>query len=82
MKKINRIKFILIEAFTLAEIMIVLSVIGVLTAILLPSARQMTPDEIEKTEKRIMDLVNHIIEKGQDERYVYQFLEQDKDRTA
>ena len=33
------------KAFTLAEIMIVLAVIGVLTAILLPTARQITPDE-------------------------------------
>ena len=33
------------SAFTLAEIMIVLSVIGILTAILLPAARQATPDE-------------------------------------
>ena len=33
------------KAFTLAEIMIVLTVIGVLTAILLPSARNSMPDE-------------------------------------
>ncbi len=33
------------KAFTLAEIMIVLIVIGVLTAILLPNAFQVTPDE-------------------------------------
>ena len=44
--------------------------------------RQMTPQEMEKTEKRIMDLVNQIIEKGQDERHIRQFLEQDKERTA
>ena len=33
------------KAFTLAEIMIVLTVIGILTAILLPVAHQITPDE-------------------------------------
>lgn len=33
------------KAFTLAEIMIVLTIIGILTAILLPSAFQSTPDE-------------------------------------
>jgi len=33
------------KAFTLAEVMIVLTVIGVLTAILLPVARQSMPDE-------------------------------------
>ena len=33
------------KAFTLAEIMIVLAVIGILTAIMLPTAYQSTPDE-------------------------------------
>ena len=37
--------------------------------------RVMTPQEAEKTEKRIMDLVNKVIEKGQDERCIRQFLE-------
>lgn len=37
--------------------------------------RVMTPQEAEKTEKRIMDLVNQVIEKGQDERCIRQFLE-------
>ncbi len=37
--------------------------------------RIMTPQEVEKTQKRIMDLVNQVIEKGQDERYIRQFLE-------
>ena len=44
--------------------------------------RQMTPKEMEQTERRIMELVNQVIEKGQDERYIRQFLEQDKERTA
>ena len=33
------------KAFTLAEIMIVLTIIAIITAILLPSARNATPDE-------------------------------------
>ena len=44
--------------------------------------RQMTPQEASRIEKRIMDLVNQVIEKGQDERYIRQFLEQDKERIA
>ena len=44
--------------------------------------RYMTPQEASRTEKRIMELVNQVIEKGQDERYIRQFLEQDKERTA
>lgn len=44
--------------------------------------RQMTPEEIQKTEKRIMALVNQVIEKGQDERYIRQLLEQNQERTA
>jgi len=44
--------------------------------------RYMTPQEASRTEKRIMELVNQVIEKGQDERCIRQFLEQDKERTA
>ena len=44
-KRSNPVKSRKNSAFTLAEIMIVLSVIGILTAILLPAARQITPDE-------------------------------------
>ena len=33
------------KAFTLAEVMVVLTVIGILTAILLPSALHSTPDK-------------------------------------
>jgi len=38
--------------------------------------RQMTPEQARQTEKRIMELVNLIIEKGHKERYIQQFLEQ------
>jgi len=41
----KRVRNDAIKAFTLAEIMIVLSVIAVLTAILLPAARNATPNE-------------------------------------
>ena len=41
----------------------------------------MTPEERQKTEKRIMKLVNLIIEKGKDARYIQQFLENDKEQV-
>ena len=43
--------------------------------------RRLTPAEIERTEKRIMDVVNQIVENGQDERHVRRLLEQSQDRT-
>ena len=44
--------------------------------------RILTPQEAQKTEKRIMRLINQVIEKGQDERYIRQFLENDQERVA
>ena len=38
--------------------------------------RQMTPEQAKQTEKRIMELVNLVIEKGHKDRYVQQFLEE------
>lgn len=40
--------------------------------------RVMTPKEIKETKERIMALVNHIIEKGKDVRYIKEFLEKDQ----
>ena len=44
--------------------------------------RIMTPQEAKKTEKRIMRLINLVIEKGKDERYIRQFLENDQEHVA
>ena len=44
--------------------------------------RQMTPEQARQTEKRIMELVNLIIEKGHKERYIQQFLEQNNTRMS
>ncbi len=43
--------------------------------------RVMTPEQALKTEKRIMDLVNQVIEKGQDERQIQQFLKDGLERA-
>lgn len=64
-----KIKFIK-KGFTLAEIMIVLSVIGVITAILLPIARHATPDEnILKLKKANATLGNVIRELAASDKY-------------
>ena len=45
------------KAFTLAEILIVLSVIAIITAILLPSARNAMPNEdIQKAKTEIIEV--------------------------
>jgi len=57
-------------AFTLAEIMIVLSVIAVLTAILLPAARNATPNEdVMKFKKAHLTFVNVINELVNSDKY-------------
>jgi len=59
--------------FTLAEIMIVLSVIAVLTAILLPAARNATPNEdLMKFKKGHLALVNVINELVNSDKYYYE----------
>jgi len=61
------------KAFTLAEIMIVLSVIAVLTAILLPAARNATPNEdLMKFKKGHLALVNVIGELVNSDKYYYE----------
>ena len=58
------------KAFTLAEIMIVLSVIAILTAILLPSARNVMPDEkVMKFKKGHLAFVNVINELVNSDKY-------------
>ena len=58
------------KAFTLAEIMIVLSVIAIITAILLPAARNATPNEdLMKFKKGHLALVNTIQELVNSDRY-------------
>ena len=53
------------KAFTLAEIMIVLSVIGVLTAILLPSAWHSAPNEnvmkFKKAHNTLYRVINELV---------------------
>lgn len=44
-------------------------------------SRLMTPLDIKKAEKRIMEIVNEVIEKGQDERLMLQLLKKDKERV-
>jgi len=58
------------KAFTLAEIMIVLSVIAVLTAVLLPAARNATPNEdLMKFKKGHLALINSISELVNSDKY-------------
>jgi len=58
------------KAFTLAEIMIVLSVIAVLTAILLPAARNATPNEdVMKFKKAHNTFQNAILELVSSDKY-------------
>ena len=40
--------------------------------------RVMTPKEVKKTKERIMELIDLIIEKGKEVRYIKQFLERDR----
>ena len=57
-------------AFTLAEIMIVLTIIAIITAILLPSARNATPDEsLMKFKKTNMSLASAIQELVNSDKY-------------
>ena len=42
--------------------------------------RVMTPQQAKKTEERIMNLINLIIEKGKDTRYIRQFLENEQNQ--
>lgn len=44
--------------------------------------RIMTPQQAKITEKRIMDLINLIIEKGKDTRYISQFLEDNQQQLT
>lgn len=44
-------------------------------------SRLMTPLDLKKAQKRIMDIVNEVIEKGQDERLMLQLLKKDKERV-
>ena len=44
--------------------------------------RMMTPKDIKKTKKRIMSLVNQIIEKGKNARYIREFLENNQENIA
>ena len=44
-------------------------------------SRLMTPLDVKKAEKRIMEIVNEVIEKGQDERLMLQLLKKDKERV-
>ncbi len=44
-------------------------------------SRLMTPLDVKKAEKRIMEIVNEVIEKGQDERLMLQHLKKDKERV-
>lgn len=57
------------KAFTLAEIMIVLSVIGILTAILLPVARNATPNEavlkFKKANTNLGNVIRELASSGQ-----------------
>ena len=62
---ILKINFKNLNGFTLAEIMIVLTVIGVLTAILLPVAIQSSPDEkvmkFKKGNATLFKIINELI---------------------
>jgi len=61
-----------LKAFTLAEIMIVLSVIAVLTAVLLPAAQNAMPNEdLMKFKKAHLILVNVISELVNSDKYYY-----------
>ena len=57
------------KAFTLAEIMIALTVIGVITSILLPVAFQTTPDEnimkFKKGNATLAKVINELVSSGQ-----------------
>lgn len=44
--------------------------------------RVMTPQQAKITEKKIMDLINLIIEKGEDTRYIKQFLENNQQQLT
>ena len=60
------------KAFTLAEVMIVLVVIGILVAILLPTAQNLTPDEaLMKFQKNNVNLGNAIRNLANSEEYYY-----------
>ena len=60
------------KAFTLAEVMIVLVVIGILVAILLPTAQNLTPDEaLMKFQKNNANLANAIRNLTNSEEYFY-----------
>ncbi len=61
------------KAFTLAEVMIVLTVIGILTAILLPNAIRSTPDEnVMKFKKANNTLAQVIGELVSNEKYYFE----------
>jgi len=60
------------KAFTLAEVMIVLAIIGILVAILLPTAQNLAPDEtILKFKKANSSLTTAIREVVHNEKYFY-----------
>ena len=72
------------RAFTLAEVMIVLTVIGVLTAILLPSAIHSTPDEnvlkFKKANATLFRVINELV--NSNEYYLEGDLGKKPDGTA
>ena len=51
------------RAFTLAEIMIVFTVIGILTAILLPTLFQSAPDQEELKAKKAFNTISRAVDK-------------------
>ena len=60
------------KAFTLAEVMIVLAIIGILVAILLPTAQNMTPDKaILKFKKGNISLTTAIRDLANSDTYFY-----------
>ena len=61
-----------LRAFTLAEVMIVLAIIGILVAILLPTAQNLTPDEnLLKFKKANTTLTTAIRELVNSDKYYY-----------
>jgi len=61
-----------LRAFTLAEVMIVLAIIGILVAILLPTAQNLTPDEaLMKFQKNNTNLASAIRNLTNSEEYFY-----------
>lgn len=71
------------SGFTLAELMIVLAIVGILTAILLPSAQQMAPDEtIMKFKKSNNDLstaIQYLV--NSDNYFMYGDLGKDRNKN-